>query len=197
VFVRVPCAATSPATSRVLVRISANQSHTVNFYAARSVMNAPTMALTNVLNGHTVAINGLTFTAHTDTTVEATGQFSIAGTDAQDAAELVKCINTRFAALGLSAAVTSGSTITLTATTATTTQCVAGQGTIVCSQTMPSTLAKLLSAPNSSGRADNSATAGDVYDVWMDGAPHLYVGVTSNAAAAAMTLVVGGTCLAV
>lgn len=194
-FVRCPCAAAAPATARIDWRISANKSHTITFYRARSVLNAPTLVLTSVLNGHTVVINGLTFTAHTDTTVEATGQFSIAGDDAADAAELVKCINTRFAALGLSAAVTSGSTITLTATTATVAQCVAGQGTIVCAQNLPLTLASDGAAI--SGCGDNSTTAGRIWPQYIDGYPQAYVGIQNNDGAAAMTVVVGATLLPV
>jgi len=52
-----------------------------------------TITLATVLNTESIVINGLTFTAHTDTTDLTIRQFSIAGNDTADAAELVKCIN--------------------------------------------------------------------------------------------------------
>lgn len=50
-----------------------------------------TLTLTSVLNGQTVTINGVVYTAHTNT--QANDQFSIAGTDAQDADALALAIN--------------------------------------------------------------------------------------------------------
>jgi len=52
-----------------------------------------TLALSTVLNTHTIIINGLTFLAHTDATVVADHQFSIAGNDTADGDELALCIN--------------------------------------------------------------------------------------------------------
>lgn len=52
-----------------------------------------TLALATVLNTHTIIINGLTFTAHTNTTTVASRQFSISGDDTADADELAICIN--------------------------------------------------------------------------------------------------------
>jgi DNA/RNA endonuclease YhcR with UshA esterase domain len=52
-----------------------------------------TLTLATVVNGDEVTINGLTFTAHTDTTTEADREFAIDESDTEDAAELVTCIN--------------------------------------------------------------------------------------------------------
>jgi hypothetical protein len=52
-----------------------------------------TLALDTVVNEDEVTINGLTFTAETDTTTEADREFAINGSDTENAAELVKCIN--------------------------------------------------------------------------------------------------------
>jgi len=52
-----------------------------------------TLTLATVLNTEAVTINGLVFTAHTDTTTLALRQFDISGTDTADAVELVLCIN--------------------------------------------------------------------------------------------------------
>lgn len=52
-----------------------------------------TITLLNVANGETIIINGLTFTAHTDTTTVADREFKIDGDDEADAAALVECIN--------------------------------------------------------------------------------------------------------
>lgn len=76
--------------------------------------DAVTLTLASVTNGQTLIINGKTYTAHTNTTVEATGQYSIAGSDTADATELVKCLND--ATNGLGAEVTvlqAGAVITL------------------------------------------------------------------------------------
>lgn len=60
---------------------------------ANTLVTSLTLTLATVLNTHTIIINGSTFTAHTDTTIVASRQFSIAGTDTQDGDELVTCIN--------------------------------------------------------------------------------------------------------
>ena len=60
---------------------------------ANTLVTELTITLATVLNAETITINDLVFTAHTDTTAAASRQFSIAGTDTQDAAELVTCIN--------------------------------------------------------------------------------------------------------
>lgn len=52
-----------------------------------------TITLATVLNTETIIINGLTFTAHTDTTTLADREFDISGNDTADAAALVLCIN--------------------------------------------------------------------------------------------------------
>ena len=49
--------------------------------------------LASVTAGQTYIVDGLTFTAHATTTTVANREFSIAGTDAQDAAELVVVLN--------------------------------------------------------------------------------------------------------
>jgi hypothetical protein len=52
-----------------------------------------TLTMATMLNTETVIINGLTFTAHTDTTTVATRTFKIDGTDTADAAALAGVIN--------------------------------------------------------------------------------------------------------
>jgi len=75
-----------------------------------------TIALDTVLNGETIDINGLTFTGHTDTTTVASREFSISGTNAQDADELCTCINDpTYGVPGVTASNNAG-TITLVST---------------------------------------------------------------------------------
>jgi hypothetical protein len=75
-----------------------------------------TIALATVLNGQAITINGLTFTAHTDTTTAANREFSIAGDDTADAAALAGLINDPvFGLPGVVASAATG-TITLKAT---------------------------------------------------------------------------------
>ena len=99
------------------------------------------------------------------------------------------------AALGLSAT-HSGGIVTLTATTATTTQCVTGVGgaRIVCAQAILASLNKLKLAPHFTGAAANSSWNGDVYEVPVDGYPHIYVALVNTEAAAA-TFEVGAALL--
>ena len=87
--------------------------HTI---AANVAVQSMTVALATVLNTQTITINGLVFTAHTDTTVLADRQFSIAGSDTADAALLAANINDEtYGVPGVTAAASTG-TITLTAT---------------------------------------------------------------------------------
>ena len=60
---------------------------------ANTNVTSLSIALATVLNGQTIIINGLTFTAHTDTTTVANREFSIAGDDTADGTALALCIN--------------------------------------------------------------------------------------------------------
>lgn len=60
---------------------------------AETKVKKATVTLVSLTAGSTIVINGITFTAHASTTTKANREFSIAGTDTQDAAELVSCIN--------------------------------------------------------------------------------------------------------
>ena len=75
-----------------------------------------TLALQAVQAGQTVAINGITFTAHATTTTPALREFSVSGNDAADATELTNLINNAtYGVIGITATVNSN-VITLTAT---------------------------------------------------------------------------------
>ncbi|MEE9598158.1 MAG: hypothetical protein V3V96_15410 [Acidiferrobacterales bacterium] len=52
-----------------------------------------TLALSTVTAGQTIILNGLTFTAHADTTTTANQEFDISGNDSADGDELVTVIN--------------------------------------------------------------------------------------------------------
>ena len=60
---------------------------------ANALVTECTVTLATFLDGGTITINGLVFTAHATVTTPANREFSIAGSDTQDAAELVICIN--------------------------------------------------------------------------------------------------------
>jgi hypothetical protein len=84
--------------------------------AANVLVTSCTLALVNVLNGHTVVINGLTFTAHTDTTTVASRQFKIDGNDTADGDALCVCVNhADYGAPGITATNNAG-TVTLIST---------------------------------------------------------------------------------
>lgn len=61
---------------------------TANAYATEA-----TVTLTNFGNGKKITVNGLVYTAHTDTTTEANREFKIDGDDTADAAALAGLIN--------------------------------------------------------------------------------------------------------
>lgn len=61
--------------------------------AALSDVTECTLTLSSAANGETVTINGLVFTAHTNTTTASKREFKIDGTDAQDATALAGLIN--------------------------------------------------------------------------------------------------------
>ena len=95
---------------------------------ANTLVSSATLTLATTLNTHTVIINGLTFLAHTDTTVLASRQFSISGDDTADADELASCINDPdFGVPGVTAVNVTG-TITLTSTIPGATLITAAQG---------------------------------------------------------------------
>jgi hypothetical protein len=60
---------------------------------ANALVTEATITLATFLATGTITINGLVFTAHATVTTKASRQFSIAGTDTQDAVELISCIN--------------------------------------------------------------------------------------------------------
>ncbi|MBA7699662.1 hypothetical protein ES703_108361 [subsurface metagenome] len=60
---------------------------------ANELVTELTIALDTVLNTETIEINGLTFTAHTDTEDKTIRQFDISGDNTADALSLANCIN--------------------------------------------------------------------------------------------------------
>jgi len=85
--------------------------------AAADVTEA-TIAFGTVLNATTITINGLVFTAHTDTTTAADREFSISGDDTADAAAFATLVNhATYGVPGVTAVAVTG-TVTLSATDA-------------------------------------------------------------------------------
>lgn len=83
---------------------------------ANAAVTEMTIALTTVLAGAAITINGLTFTAHATATTAANREFSISGTDIDDAAALATVINNAtYGVPGVTASASAG-TITLKAT---------------------------------------------------------------------------------
>lgn len=83
---------------------------------ANAKVSKATVVLASVANGEAIVINGVTFTAHTDTTTVASRQFKIDGNDAADAAALAGLINdATYGVAGVTATVNSA-TITLVVT---------------------------------------------------------------------------------
>jgi len=85
--------------------------------AAKKITKATEITIdpTSAANGDTITINGVTFTAHTDTTTAAKREFAINGTDAQDATALYGLlIDATYGITGLGIAVTDDSAGLLT-----------------------------------------------------------------------------------
>jgi hypothetical protein len=83
---------------------------------ANTGVTVATLTLATVLNTQAVTINGLVFTAHTDTTTAASRQFKIDGDDTADAAALAGLINhATYGVPGVTATSALG-VVTLTAT---------------------------------------------------------------------------------
>lgn len=93
------------------------ESKAVTTAAALTVTAATEVTITpaSAANGDTIAINGVTFTAHTDTTTAANREFKIDGTDAQDATALYGLlIDTTYGITDLGIAVTDSESGVLT-----------------------------------------------------------------------------------
>jgi hypothetical protein len=144
----------------------------------------------------TVTINGLVFTAHANTTTVATRTFSVGADEDAAAVQLALCINDATYGVPGVTATAALHVVTLTATTATTTQCVTGTGgaRVVCAQVIP-TLLNL--TPYYTGNAANSTVSDGIpVEVYVDGYPQLYIGIRNDDAVNAATFVVGATLLA-
>lgn len=74
--------------------VKSDKAHAVALYKSRAVVDSVTVTLgtADLDNGDTAVVNGKTFTAHTDTTVAATGQYAIDGNTAADCIELAKVL---------------------------------------------------------------------------------------------------------
>jgi hypothetical protein len=78
-----------------------------------------TVALSTVLAGDTITINGVTFTAHANTTTASKREFAINGTDAQDGTALHGLINNAtYGVPGITSSDATNGTLTLTSTNA-------------------------------------------------------------------------------
>jgi hypothetical protein len=66
--------------------VKSDKAHAVQLYKSRVPADSVTITLgtADLDNGDTAVVNGKTFTAHTDTTVAATGQYAIDGNAAAD-----------------------------------------------------------------------------------------------------------------
>lgn len=97
--------------------VKSDKAHAVALYKARTVADSVTVTLgtADLDNGDTAVVNGKTFTAHTDTTVCATGQYAIDGNTAADCIELAKVLAPGVAVT--LASVVAADTVTINGTT--------------------------------------------------------------------------------
>ena len=194
-FVRCPCVTQLPGAGRALWRVSCDKAHAIRFFLARTILDAPTITFASVAASDTVVINGLTFTAHANTTTLSTRTFSIGADEDAAAVQLALCINAATYGVPGVTAVAALHVVTVTAVTATTVHSVTGVGgaRVVCASTILTTLAQ--QGATIAGLAANNTLAGIIYEQWVNGYPHAYIGVTNNDASNAATMVVGATLL--
>jgi len=203
-YVRCPTeAAPGPGTSAVDWRIQCNKAHTVTFYKARTNVLGGTITMTDatsVDDEDTFVLNGLTFTAETTATdaVLASRMWAHTSQAAGAAALAVLLANTTYGVPGIGAITVTAPTTTdvLTIAGGSMTALQFGQGTSDANEIAwaETTLASLIKDGSAiSGIADNSTTAGTLYQQWADGWPQVYVGITNNDSSNAATVVVGAT----
>lgn len=194
IIVRCDC---GDATEGVDWIVKGNKKHTVQLLRAGSAVNAATLTLNGVLNTETIIINGLTFTAHTDTTTLATRRFSIAGDNDADAVELATCINdATYGVPGVIAIASAGGIVTLTlAATAAASVIQALSGTAgahcVAAETTAASLYKDGTA--SAVTTADTTVAGAFYQQTTHGWPYAYAKITNNEEADALTVIVKAT----
>lgn len=98
---------------------------------ANTKVTEATLTLLNVANGDAITINGVTFTAHTNTTTAASRQFKIDGDDSADATALAGLINNATYGVPGVVAVAASAVITLRAADGATTITVADAATTI------------------------------------------------------------------
>lgn len=98
---------------------------------ANTAVSRATAALVSVLAGQTLTVNGIVFTAHGSVTDVTLRQFSIGGSDTEDSAALVSCINAANGVPGVTASNVAG-LVTLVTNGEVTITTVASDSTITC-----------------------------------------------------------------
>lgn len=201
IYVRCACNQVTPATSAVEWRVKNNLANaTLNWYKARSIVNSATITFTDatpVDNDDTFVLNGVTYTAKTDSAVAASHQYDLGASNAAAAANLTALLNSAYGpgVTATCAAVSATDVITITATTATV-LCF-GQGTSASNEIAwaDTTLASLIADASMTAvtLGVNSTTAGSLYKQNVYGWPYVYMGIANAHATDPATIVVGVT----
>ena len=203
-YVRCPLpAGPGPATKAVDWRIKCNTIHTITFYKARTNVLSGTITLTDatsVDDEDTFELSGLTFTAETTATdaILASRMWYHASQVAGATALSALLTNATYGVPGIGTITVTAPTTTdvLTLTSSTNTALHFNQGTSDANEIawVNTTLASLIKDGAAiTGIADNSTTAGTLYQQWADGWPQVYAGITNNDSSNAATVVVGAT----
>lgn len=181
-------------TDHIGWRVQCNKAHTVQTYRARVIACSVAMTLTALDATDTIIINGLTFEGKAGAAEVATLKFSIDTGDTETAVSLAACINDATYGVPGVTATPAAAVVTLVPTTATVVQAVVGTATAGECGIVQTILPGLIKdASSTTGIADNSATAGTMYEQWIDGFPQAYIAITNNDGAVAATVVVAAT----
>lgn len=191
----------APNTSLLKWTVKANKAHAVQKYIAYSKVDAYTITLadaTAVDDGDAFELNGETYTAvatEADAAV-ASRKFWTGANNAAAAVNLAALLahpTYGVPGLGGAAAAAVDATDVITLDIGSAPVLLFNQGTSASNEIAFATsiLAGLeKDGAATTGVADNSATAGAVYEQWVDGAPYAYLGITNSDPVNAMTPVV-------
>ncbi len=191
----------APGTNLLKWIVEGNKAHAVQTYLAFEKADAYTITLadaTAVDDGDTFELNGETYTAEATEgdAAAASRKFWIGENNAAAAVNLAALLaDDTYGVPGLGGATAAAvdATDVITIDIGDAPVLLFNQGTSATNEIAfaTTTLAGLIKdGAATTGVADNSATAGAVYEQWVDGVPYAYIGLTNSDAGSAMTAAV-------
>jgi hypothetical protein len=192
-YVRCGC---GDSVKRLDWNVKCDKACVVQLYRTRSIVESVTLTLASLVDGETLVINGLTYTAE-DTAGDcavATRKFYTGGADdTADATALTALINDADSgALGFAATSALG-VVTLVPTTAPTIQAATGTAGGHCTVASTTLTGLVRDGAATTVASGDTTTAGVFYEQDVSGWPYAYLGLTNSDGAAAATVTVKAT----